>query len=115
MIARTWHGWTTAANADAYQRLMCDTVIPEFAAREIAGLMQIDLLRGEPDGDEVEFTTLMLFDTMAAVERFAGDDPTRAVVPAETHALLTRFDPHSVHRQVVDRRIIPDNARGRTA
>lgn len=111
MIARIWHGWTLPADADAYQRLMCDTVIPAFEAREVAGLMQIDFLRR--DGPEVEFTTVMLFDTVEAIQRFAGDDATLAHVPPETRALLLRSDDRTTHYEVVDRRTQPDHARGR--
>ena len=112
MIARIWHGWTTPANADAFQHLMCDTVIPDFEKLEVAGLMQIDLLRRE-DGAEVEFTTIIQFDTMAAIERFTGGDPAVSRVPAEARPLLTRYDARVAHHEIVIHRIVPDNARGR--
>lgn len=112
MIARIWHGWTTAANADALEHLMCATVIPDFEAREVAGLLQIDMLRRD-DGDEVEFTTVLLFDTVEAIERFAGHDATLAHVPPDAGALLARSDPRATQHIVVDRRIQSDHARGR--
>jgi hypothetical protein len=28
MIGRLWHGWTTAANADAYEKLLVSEVLP---------------------------------------------------------------------------------------
>ncbi len=112
MIARIWHGWTTPANADAYQQLMCDVVIPAFEARAVAGLMQIDLLRRDGDG-ESEFTTVMLFDTIEAIERFAGDDATLAQVPPDARVLLARSDARTTHHIVVDRRTQPDHSRGR--
>jgi hypothetical protein len=116
MIARIWHGWTLPANADAFQDLMCGTVIPAFEAREVAGLLQVDLLRRRDTGDgdgAVEFTTVMVFDTIAAIERFAGDDATLAQVPPAARALLARSDPRATHHEIIDRRVQPDHSRGR--
>ncbi len=112
MIARIWHGWTTAATADAYQALLLGTVLPTIEAREIAGLLNIDVLRREVD-DEVEFTTVMLFDTVEAIRRFVGDDVTIAHVPDAARALLARFDARAAHHDVVERRPRRDYARGR--
>ncbi len=112
MIVRTWHGWTTPANAEAYRTLLLGTILPDIEARDIAGLLNIDVLRRDV-GDEVEFTTLMLFDSEAAIRRFVGDDVTVAHVPDSARAVLARFDARAVHREVIDRRARPDHARGR--
>lgn len=37
MVARIWHGWTTLANADAYERLLREEVFPGVAAKGVAG------------------------------------------------------------------------------
>jgi hypothetical protein len=94
---------------------MCADVIPAFEKREVAGLMQIDLLRRCDTADDgtVEFTVLMLFDTTAAIERFAGGDATLSRVPGEALPLLARYDTHSVHHTIIERRVQPENARGR--
>ncbi len=112
MIARIWRGWTTPANADAYQHLLCTEVVPAIEARCIAGFLQIDILRRN-DGEEVEFTTIMAFDTIAAIERFIGPDATLAHVPDAARALLARFDARAAHHQLLERRAQPDLARGR--
>lgn len=109
MICRLWHGWTTAANADAYERLLRGTVFPGIAARGIAGWRGIDLLRREapPDGASdgtVEFVTVMWFDSLDAVRAFAGAAHETAVVPAEARALLLRFDERAAHYEVRERR-----------
>ncbi len=65
MICRLWRGWTTPANADAYERIVRGEVIPGIEARHITGFRHIDLMRREV-GDEVEFQTLMWFDSHAA-------------------------------------------------
>ncbi len=113
MITRIWHGWTTAAKADAYCHLLLTEVVPAIEARGIAGFLQIDVLRRD-DGGEVEFTTVMLFDTIDAVRRFAGDDFAAAHVPAAARSLLARFFARAAHHDVVDRRRQPDHPRGRS-
>jgi antibiotic biosynthesis monooxygenase (ABM) superfamily enzyme len=102
-ICRVWHGWTTSGNAEAYQYILLNSVIPGIEARRIQGFRHIDVLRVER-GDEVEFTTLMWFDSIDSVRNFMGADYARSHVPAEARAVLSRFDAHSDHRDVVDRR-----------
>ena len=59
----------------------------------------IDLLRRDL-GDEVEFVTIMWFDSIDAVRTFAGEDYEAAVVPPKARALLSRFDARSQHYEV---------------
>jgi hypothetical protein len=58
MIWRLWRGWTTKANADAYERNVQDEVIPGIEASRIPGFRSIALARRERDRD-VEFMTLI--------------------------------------------------------
>lgn len=99
MICRVWHGWTTPANADAYERLLREEVFRTIAGRAIAGYHGIELLR-RAEGDEVGFVTLMWFESLDAVRAFAGTDYEQAVVPAAACALLTRYDARSAHYEV---------------
>jgi antibiotic biosynthesis monooxygenase (ABM) superfamily enzyme len=106
VITRIWHGWTAPANADAYERLLRTEIFHGIAARKIPGFQAIDLLRRE-HGDEVEFVTIMWFDSLDAVRAFAGPDYEVAVVPPAARALLSRFDARSAHYQTVERRPHP--------
>lgn len=99
MIARVWRGWTTPENADAYERVLLGTVIPGIAAKNVAGYREIRVLRREADG-EVEFQTIMLFDSLDAVRAFAGEDYEAAYVPPVARAVLARFDERSAHFEV---------------
>jgi heme-degrading monooxygenase HmoA len=99
MISRIWHGWTTPANADAYEALLKSEIFVGIQDREIAGYRGIHLLRRDLS-DEVEFVTIMWFDSIEAVRTFAGDDYEVAVVPPKARALLSRFDARSQHYQV---------------
>lgn len=99
MICRIWHGWTTPANADAYEQLLRSEIFHGIAARDIPGYHGIELLR-RPAGQLVEFVTLMWFDSLEAVRAFAGADYKVAVVPPSARALLQRFDARSAHYEV---------------
>ncbi len=103
MICRLWRGWTTPANADAYERIVRGEVIPGIEARQIAGFRHIDLMR-RVAGEEVEFQTLMWFDSLDAIIAFMGKDYSVSHVPPAAQAVLKRFDSHAAHFEVIDRR-----------
>ena len=69
-IARIWHGWTAPERADAYERLLREVVFVRIAERAIPGFRGIQLLRRDAAG-EVEFVTVMWFESLDAVRAFA--------------------------------------------
>jgi antibiotic biosynthesis monooxygenase (ABM) superfamily enzyme len=91
MIARIWHGWTKRADARTYENMLRDDIFPGIAARNIKGYCGAQLFVRE-DGDEMEFVTLLRFDSMAAVKEFAGSDETRPVIFPGVEKLLTRME-----------------------
>jgi hypothetical protein len=99
MIARIWHGWTSVENADAYEALLIQEIFVGIQSRKIGGLLGIELLRRRLDR-EVEFITIMSFDSIASVRVFAGEDYEAAVVPPRAQALLKRFDERSQHYEI---------------
>jgi heme-degrading monooxygenase HmoA len=99
MISRIWHGWASAANADAYETLLKSEIFLGIQNRRIDGYRGIQLFRRNVN-DEVEFVTVMWFDTLAAVRAFAGEDYEAAVVPPKARELLARFDARSQHYEV---------------
>jgi len=103
MICRLWRGWTTSSNADAYERIVRGEVIPAIEARRIRGFHAIDLVRRQREHD-VEFMTLMWFDSLDAVREFMGEDYEQAHVPERAQSVLSDFDRHSAHYEVIDRR-----------
>lgn len=102
-VCRLWRGWTLPENADAYERIVRGEVIPGIEARAIPGFRHIDLLRREL-GDEVEFMTLMWFDSLDAIKAFVGEDYSASHVPGAARAVLSRFDERAAHFEVLDRR-----------
>lgn len=99
MISRIWHGYTTQANADAYENLLKTEIFVGISKRQIRGYRNIQLLRRNIV-DAVEFITVMWFDSIDAVREFAGDDYEKAVVPPDARLLLSRFDERSQHYEV---------------
>ena len=103
MIARIWHGWTTHDNAPKYESLLRTEVFPAIEKKEVAGYRKISLLKNVLD-DEVEFITIMLFDSLEAVKAFVGEDYETAYVPPNARAVLSRFDETSQHYEIIEER-----------
>jgi antibiotic biosynthesis monooxygenase (ABM) superfamily enzyme len=99
MIARLWHGWTNAADAAAYEEMLRSEIFPAIADRKIQGYRGAELFI-RTDGDEVEFVTLLRFDSMEAVEKFAGPDERRPVIYPQAEPLLIRMDQRSQHYRI---------------
>ena len=91
MIARIWHGWTKTEDAKAYEKLLRDEIFPSIAARGREDYCGAELLVRE-DGHEVEFVTLLRFDSMDAVAKFAGPDASKPVIFPKAEALITRME-----------------------
>lgn len=103
-IKRIWHGWTTAENADLYENLLRDEVFPGIEAKNIPGYRSIELLR-RGLSDEIEFITIMTFDSLQDVVDFQGPDYQRSYVPDTARKLLKRWDENSDHYDVKEVRV----------
>ena len=99
VIARIWHGWTKPENAKAYEDMLRDEIFPAIAARNIKGYRGAELFIKQ-DPDEIEFVTLLRFDSMNAVKEFAGADECKPVIYPKAEALLTRMDQRSRHYRI---------------
>jgi antibiotic biosynthesis monooxygenase (ABM) superfamily enzyme len=71
--------------------MLRDEIFPGIARRNIKGYHGAELFIGE-DGDEMEFVTLLRFDSMDAVKKFAGSDETKPVIFPGVEKLLTRME-----------------------
>jgi hypothetical protein len=97
MIARHWRGWTEVQNADAYEALLRNTVLP--------GLKGVEGYRGgyvlRHDGArESEFVVVNLFESLDAVKRLAGVDYNVPVFEPEAKRLLSWIEPVAMHYEV---------------
>ena len=99
MISRIWHGYTTKDNADTYENLLKNEIFIGIKNKNIKGYRGIQLLRRELPA-EIEFITIMWFDSLSSVIEFAGHDYEKAVVPIIAQKVLSRFDKKSQHYDV---------------
>ena len=99
MIGRIWHGWASPENADAYESLLKEEIFVNIGKRKIKGYKGIQLFRRKLE-NEIEFITIMWFDSLEAVKEFAGEEYEKCVVPPNARVLLSRFDSHSQHYEV---------------
>lgn len=97
MIARVWRGWTSAENADAYEKLLREIVYPGL--QTIEGYVGGYILRHD-NQDESEFVTVNLFDSLGAVKAFAGPDYEVPVFEPEARHLLSKVEPIVRHYDV---------------
>jgi antibiotic biosynthesis monooxygenase (ABM) superfamily enzyme len=101
-IARVWRGWTTAEDADAYQAIAVNDVFPAILAREIPGLISAQVMRADDTvNDEVEFTTIIWFDSLDSVKGFMGENYRQAHLPEIARAVLKRFESEAKHFRLV--------------
>jgi heme-degrading monooxygenase HmoA len=103
MIGRIWHGWTKPDKANRYERLLKEEIFTGIADKKVPGYRGIQLFRRPIDDEEVEFVTIMWFDSWEAVKRFAGEDYERAYVPSKAREVLARFDERSQHYEIRER------------
>jgi hypothetical protein len=97
MIARTWRGFATPANADAYENFLKQHIFPQL--RAIKGHRGVELLRRDLP-HESEFLVINYFDSIEAVKRFAGEDYTVPVFEPEARLLLSRIENEAYHYEV---------------
>lgn len=98
MIARVWHGRTKPEDADAYESMLKPEPLPGLG--KVKGYKGSYLFRRN-DGDEVEFITILLWDSIDSLRAFAGPDYERSIIPEERRKYLKRHDPKAVHYQIV--------------
>jgi len=106
LIARTWKGAVRREDADAYAAYMRETGVPGYA--RVAGNCGIWMLRRDA-GEKTEFLMFTLWDSLEAVEAFAGEDYETAVFYPEDDRFLVERETTSTHYEV-DTQVLP--ARG---
>ena len=102
-VKRLWHGWTTPEHADDYQKVLDEIVIPSIEAKQIPGFLSMEVLRLQ-HADEVEFITMMTFESLQNVIDFQGEDYARSYVPDAAQAVLKRWDERASHYELIDQR-----------
>lgn len=65
------------------------------------GFISVSILR-RPVHEGTEFQVVTVWESLAAIRDFAGDDAEAAVVPAEARVMMSEFDARASHYDVVD-------------
>jgi heme-degrading monooxygenase HmoA len=105
MIARVWHGYTKPEHADAYEAMLKPELLPGVS--KVKGYKGSYLLR-RTLGNEVEFITIMLWESLDAIRNAAGHaDYETAIIPEERRKHLSRFDAKASHYEVASRHWLP--------
>jgi heme-degrading monooxygenase HmoA len=107
MVARVWHGYTKPEHADSYEAMLKPELLPGLG--RMKGYRGSYLLR-RAVGDEVEFITIMFWESLDDIRAVAGPDYETAVVPEERRKYLSRYDARSTHYEVASIHQ-PDGAR----
>jgi len=97
VICRMWRGWTAAANADAYDAYLRNELFPRLA-RELGkrGYRGYHLLRLNRN-EEVEFVTMVWFESLEAVRSFAGEQYQTPVISETAKKLLCHYQERCDH------------------
>jgi len=98
VIVRIWHGYDRPENADSYESLLTPEVLPGIS--KLQGYRGTYFARRDVV-PEVEFVTIMLWESIDAVKAFAGSNYDVAVVPEECRRFLSRWDQRSAHYEVI--------------
>ncbi len=97
MIARMWHRRTPIAKADAYAGLLNRTAIPDCHA--IPGNLAVHILRRD-EGEVAHFIAFTLWESLPAIEKFAGTPVDQAKYYPEDRDFLLEFELKVQHWEV---------------
>jgi len=97
MIARIWHGYTKPEDADGYEAMLKPELLPGLS--KVPGYKGGIVLR-KAQGDEVEFITIMVWESIEALRAVAGAHYEVAIVPEDRLKYLSRHDKESAHYEI---------------
>jgi hypothetical protein len=112
VVCRVWRGWTSADHAESYddypQKELFPRLSRELQSHGYRGYQLLRLSRGE----EVEFMTMLWFESIEKVGSFAGENYETPVISEEARSLLTRFADHADDYQLSGSNLFDASNRG---
>jgi heme-degrading monooxygenase HmoA len=97
MIARLWSARTTTGQSTRYLEHFWQSVVPSL--RTFDGYVGSNVLV-RSQGDAVEILVTTVWQSLQAIDAFAGSDRETAVVASEAAAMLTDYDRRVRHYEV---------------
>ena len=98
MIARIWHGVTLQSKADEYMALLHKTGIADY--RNTEGNQGVHVLR-RMEGDKAHFLIITFWDSVEAIQNFAGGGYEKARYYPEDKDYLLEFEEKVIHYDVM--------------
>jgi heme-degrading monooxygenase HmoA len=98
MISRHWRGLAKSSHADEYVEHLRTETFPQLA--KIPGFIGASILRRSLQPG-VEFLIVTNWESIAAIEQFAGRDAEAAVVPEKVQEMMIECDRRARHYEVV--------------
>jgi heme-degrading monooxygenase HmoA len=99
MIARHWRGLAKHAHVDHYIAHLRRETFPTLAT--IPGFLDATILRRSMEPG-VEFVIMTHWQSLEAIQQFAGQDSEVAVVPENVQNMMIDYDRIVRHYEVVD-------------
>ena len=97
MIARIWHGYTKPEQANSYEAKLKPELLPGMS--KIPGYKGGIVLRRDL-GDEIEFITIMVWESIEKLQAVAGPNYAVAIIPEDRLKYLSRYDKESEHYEI---------------
>jgi heme-degrading monooxygenase HmoA len=98
MISRQWRGLARAAQAPAYVEHLQTETFP--AIQGLTGFISASILqRSLPEG--IEFLIITQWESLEAIQAFAGANVEAAVVPQKVRDMMIEYDQTVRHYEVV--------------
>lgn len=102
MIARVWHGATKPEHAEAYEAMLKPELLPGLS--KVPGFRGSYFLRRDL-GFEVEFVTIIFWESLEALKAFAGEDYEASIIPEERRQYLSKHQDRAEHYEVVQQTV----------
>jgi heme-degrading monooxygenase HmoA len=98
VIARIWHGRTSATKADEYYEYLKEAGINKIEA--IPGNLGVQIFRGT-DGKVTDFTVISYWESLEAIRKFAGNDIEKTHSLPKDRQYLLEIEPKVRHYEVL--------------
>ena len=97
-VKRFWRGWTSNENAERYQTIFYQEVIPGIEAKKPKGFLGAELLRRDLE-HETEFMSILVFESMQNIIDLLGENYLDCYVPEAAKQVLSSWDEKARHYQ----------------
>lgn len=98
MISRHWRGLAKAECAEDYVAHLRGDTLPQLSG--IPGFVDARILKRAVE-EGVEFLIVTQWDSLQAIQRFAGEHAERAVVPEVVQDMMIEYDQTVRHYEVL--------------